>query len=299
MSKERPEFNNWTNKHNLPDRVLRILGHWYKPLPDRISTTRLIDEPLPYTIAMKYWNTFSRDYSDMLNTIWGISLHDKIEKETPDDESAEEKIVVKIDGVEIVCKSDNKEGSILRDTKTMKVYPLVNKSIWKKKLAEFACQTNVYAWAWWKKGVEITDIHLDVYMRDWNLRDSLINKEYPKCPFVEVPVKLWTHAQQEQYVRDQIELHTMGAWTECSPEAKWQKPTRYAIMKKGQKKAVAASIPKTREPILTEAMVYKIAETKNITIDNNNYYIRKTDGECTRCAFFCPVRSICKHNRSN
>ncbi len=268
-----------TNIHNLPERVTRMLPEKYKPDPNRMGVTQLIDAPLIRTLMIEKWDEIEYDISDMLSTLIGISVHDRAEKFATEDEEAEQKLEFTKDskgdefGLTLVMKADNVFQSEIRDTKTKAVG---FKNFGLQKEIE---QMNCYAWGQRMSFNEIDKLVLDVYYRDWKLSKATYDKDYPEIAYEEIELPLWTFEQQEEFIWSRLQLHKDQPMF-CSNTDKWKKEDSFAVMVGNRKRAerVLASIG--------EAQKWIKENGRGDRID-----IRK--GDCIRCSNYCNVRSVC------
>jgi hypothetical protein len=105
-------------------------------------------------------------------------------------------------------------------------------------------------------------------------------------------MKLWTMQEREAYIAKRISLHsacefaieTDGGLPDCTPEEMWEKPTVWAIKKKGNVRAKS----------LYESEVFATEALEQLGKD---YEIEVRQGERTRCANFCPVSQYCQQYR--
>jgi hypothetical protein len=151
---------------------------------------------------------------------------------------------------------------------------------------EWEQQLNIYAWLVEKaKKTVVTDVGIVAIIRDWNRRDSTNREGYPEAPVKELPVRLWTYEERENFIQDRIAKHSACEFAvesetplpECTPEEMWEKQTTWAIKKEGGVRA--KSVHSTKE----EA---DVALTKG-------YVIEVRPGERTRCANYCQVKNNC------
>jgi hypothetical protein len=72
----------------------------------------------------------------------------------------------------------------------------------------------------------------------------------------------------------------------CSPDERWAKPTKYAVMKAGNKRAVR--VMETME------------EAEKLAADlGKNHYTETRPGESTRCMDYCSCCEFCNFFRGN
>jgi hypothetical protein len=64
----------------------------------------------------------------------------------------------------------------------------------------------------------------------------------------------------------------------CTPEERWERPTRYALMKKGRKRAIK---------------LYDTEEDANGAVKEKDHYVEYRKGESVRCENYCPVKEFC------
>ena len=165
----------WTNEYNLPERVIRLLPKMYQPKKDRLSVTQLIDSPLIRTLQLERWDYIVRDYSDLLSTIIGMSVHERNERLALDDELTEHKMEDEIHGVILVGKYDSykEKDKAVRDTKTKGV----NFASYDDAREEIEKQLNLYAWQLRKRDKPVELLEADIFYRDWKLWEAMKDVE--------------------------------------------------------------------------------------------------------------------------
>lgn len=269
----------WLNKYKLPDRVIRVIEGKHKhdkPTLKRLSVTDLIDEPLPRILFITQWEYITRDYSDLLVPTQGTALHSRYELCASDDEDAEHKFEDDVEGITVVGKADSYFDKTILDIKQTGVYgPEYKKDKWTK-------QCNCYAWERRKHGEEVDDIVIDVWYRDWK-QNRTSWKGYPKIPYEEMHLKVWSFEEQEQYINSQVEKHLSHPvhdkpeeYTEpCSNK---QRGIRWEIYKKGNK--TPTKVCSTEQ----EALTWTYGK-------ESIFSIRKS--EPVFCNLYCKARSVC------
>jgi hypothetical protein len=68
---------------------------------------------------------------------------------------------------------------------------------------------------------------------------------------------------------------------ECSSDERWAKPDTWAVVKRGQKRAINGGVQ------LSEEGAQKVAEK------NPGTFVQYRKGESTRCASYCSVSNFC------
>ena len=201
----------FTNKYNLPDRVIRVINGNYKYKPpelNRLSVTDLIDDPLVRILYIAHHDLIVRDYSDMLTMVQGTALHDRYEMVATDDEDVEFKFEDAVGDMLVVGKADIYFDGTIDDVKQTGVYgPKYRIDKWTKQL-------NVYAWQRrikksWQVGPgknRVEKLLIDVWYRDWK-QNKAYYKGYPAIPFEIIELELWPFDKQDCYVRSQVQKH--------------------------------------------------------------------------------------------
>ena len=193
----------WTNKYNLPDRVIRVLKGKYKehrPEINRLSITDLIDDPLPRILFINHWDDIVRDYSDLLTMVQGIALHSRYEDCAKDDEDTERKFEDVVDGIIVVGKADSYFDGTLLELKQTGVYGP------KYRLPKWTKQMNCYAWQRRMRKEEVTELLVDVWYRDWK-QGNTYWRDYPAIPYDCISLDLWSFEKQEDYIHSQVQKH--------------------------------------------------------------------------------------------
>ena len=106
------------------------------------------------------------------------------------------------------------------------------------------------------------------------------SSDYPKAPVQIVDIPVWKDEDVEAYIKERVKLHKKSKLLSdigdelplCTDEERWKKPTKYAVMKKGAKRAVK---------------LFDDLDTANTVCAENNkegsFYVEKRVGEAIRC----------------
>ena len=182
--------------------------------------------------------------------------------------------------------SENKKGRII-DWKLT--------SAWSAVFAadkNWESQLQVYGYLVQSLGHPVTDLSVYMILRDWNKRDAQKNPDYPQIPFKEISYKLWDKMTAEAFISERVSLHLsaekscLGStpieippifW--CTPTERWEKPTKYAVKRKKQDRAVKLFDDESG------AVAFAMGST--------DLYVETRPGENTRCTSYCSVNSWC------
>ena len=218
------------------------------------------------------------DVLDTIPALLGQALHHILERAGQEAPTAipEERLQTLHDGWTISGKSD------LYETKDHILIDYKNSSVWtyifgKKEWEE---QLNVLAWIRQRNGQPVKGLAIVLFCGDWRRNESLKNPDYP-ARVVNIPIPLWTMDEATAFVDARLKLHRAaqeGQNVPCSPEERWQKPTSWAVIKDGNKRA--ASVHAT--------------EADAVASLKGGHHIEKRPGESVRCNGYCLARPFCR-----
>lgn len=285
-----------TNKHRLPEPIIKALQRSkYKKGFCNYTVSELISPPQMKKLFEKYGDQIEVDASDMLYALDGTALHDLLDR-TEKGRTLLEKIIYLFsniisekriyymhNGFKIGGKPDRlivnkKTKSVtIQDYKKVKVYEYL---FGFKKEKEI--QLNLYAYYWMLQGYNVEELEIVAFFKDFSKRQAKFNPEYPKSPIVTIKVPVWTREKIEKYIKERLALHNKKDLPECTKEERWNVGDKFAVKKKGVKRALR--VFKTKE----EAKEYIERQ------DLPNLYIEYRPGENIRCEDWCLVKDFCE-----
>ena len=281
-----------TNKYGIPQTFMNVLERpTYNKGRAHLSATQLLNSPKIVALTKKFEDELEQDASEMVWSIFGSAVHNILEHGKDDHHLVEERIHAEFDGWHISGAVDlqimNPDGVDIRDYKTTSVWAVMNEK------PEWEDQLNVYAWLVEKvKKTPVTSLGIVAILRDWKERESKQKENYPEAPIKELPIRLWSMDERTAYISSRIAIHsfcdfaieTDGDLPDCTPSEMWEKPTTWAIKKKGGVRA------------------FKVYETEAHALEalatmDKVYEIEVRQGERTRCENYCPVSQYCQQYR--
>lgn len=276
-----------TNNFNLPQTFVNITKRpTYSKGGANLSATELITSPRLVLLRKAHADKIESDVSEMVWSIFGTAIHGVLEHGKDDNHLVEQRLHAVLDGWSISGAIDlqtvEEDGSIsIDDYKTCGAWSVMNEKI------EWEQQLNIYAWLVESvKKIKVSRVGIVAIIRDWSRRDARIKESYPDAPIKVIQIRLWPMEQREQFIRDRIAEHSNALLNqelgeqlpECTPDQMWEKPTMYAVMKEGGKRA------KSVHTTMNEA---------ELALPPKGYAIEVRQGGRTRCAEFCPVNKFC------
>ena len=281
-----------TNKFSIPQTFVNVLERpTYSKGKAHLSVTQLINSPKIVALTQKFDDQLEQDVSEMVWSIFGTAIHGVLEHGKDDNHVVEERLHATLDGwrisgaIDLQIKTD--AGIAIRDYKTTSAWAVMNEKL------EWEQQLNIYAWlVETVKQAPVTDIGIVAIIRDWSRREAAKNENYPPAPIKEIPIKLWTYEEQEAYIKHRISMHSACEFALetdedlplCTPEEMWERPTVWAVKKKGGVRAKSLHEDEGGAQEALESL-------------GKDYEIEVRPGSRTRCESFCPVSQYCQQWR--
>ena len=286
-----------TNKYNLPEALIAAISNdKYDGGHGDISVTSLIAPVQQRRLGLKHWDALEEDASERIYALLGSSVHHVLQlageklQEDGRDIITEKRFYHKIGGKNLSAQIDLYENRNLYDFKVTSVYAM--KSAIEEGKDEWTAQLNIQAYLMEMNGHAVDELNITAIARDWNKH---LAKRDPKMPpkACNIPITLWEFEATEKYILDRLEAHFGEETPECTPEECWERPTTYALMKKGRVSAVKVEA--------TEQDLMNYAEAKSAVFLNEEadweftggHYIEVRQGERVRCDDYCSSAPFC------
>ena len=270
-----------TNTHGLPSVLVKSCENQRKPKAESLSCTELIDSPLIHRLKLEHWDYLEVDVSEMVWAMTGTALHQMVEKHGAG--TAEIALECEFEGKKITGTCDHLTPDLISDWKTTSVWSVMIGNDWLNKVAE---QLNIYRYLHWKMtGMLIPRLSACVIFRDWRRSEQKRNpQEYPSRNVIEYNVDCWSVGECENFIRERLAFHADKEYV-CSMAERWAKPSTWAVIKKGAKRA-------TR--VFENEM-----QAIDMAVTDSSYEVDYRPGAHLRCDEYCPVRQVCKWRIQN
>jgi hypothetical protein len=276
------------NKYNIPE-WLKTTIEWsrsnYTPGSSDYTTTSLLKPARIYALEKLHRDEVEEEVSDNFASFFGDCIHTACESALIENDRyiVEERFyrLIEVDGrmFKVGGQIDlyDKEIKELSDHK----FTSVAKLMFGDK-ADYESQLAINRWLLRGWGLDVDSCKINLFLKDWRKGESKKNPEYPPIPFVELSFPLWQDVTVEDFIRQQIhekESALRGFHTTCTEEERWTRPTKWALMKKGAKRAV------------------KLYDTEEGATDaaGKGMFVEYRPGEDIRCDSYCPVNQFCDY----
>jgi len=290
----------YTNKHSLPPEICRAI------LKDRYTNTdeESFDESASTLTAPTQMTVLKRRHPDKLKTFdvidkyWqfrGSVSHQILEDSWhPTMNSVvEERIYADVLGRVVSGKLDCFEEPEIRDYKNCMVYKILLGK--KEGYEDWEAGQNTYAYLLRLKGKTVERLNVWAFIGDWKKSELAKDPQnYPPASIIKVPLRLWSFAEQEMYVKARVQaiLNCEHLSDEelppCSKKEMWQRLMDVAIYKRGSR---------DRAYRKADTMAEATAIFNEKGLSHTEYEIVERWSGRTRCAEHCDVSEVCAQNR--
>jgi hypothetical protein len=278
-----------TNRLNLPEGFVKACDVTPHNKPGQLSATTLLRGTKEIILTERHWNELTDDAADRVWATFGKAVHKLMESEGADD-FTEENLTLEIGGLTITGQIDNynmKEG-VVTDYKTSSVWKVIFNDFddWKQ-------QVKTYAWLLWKTGLPISRGRIIMLLKDHKPTEALRRSDYPQSPsyVCDFAITEKDIEETERKVLRAVEQYKQclsfpdDDIPPCTAAQRWEKPTVYAVMKSGNKKAV------------------KLYDNERAAFEHvagdEKLRVEKRLGTSTKCVSYCLCKDFCNFYKTN
>lgn len=266
-----------TNKFNLPAPIYNVIAHdTYDDGGADITASSLWKPTQMVALTRKHRNEMEVDASDFLSTLLGKALHDYLSKQ--DSEAVvEQRLFTHIEGKNLSGQFDR---FVVADA-TIQDYKVTSVSRFQHQRgeAEWEQQLNTYAHLLRQHGQEIKALQVVAILRDW-MEFNTHSLHYPSIMVQVVNIPLWPADIAEERISKRIREHDTPS--PCTPEERWHRPPKWAVMKNGRKNAIKL--------FDSEENATAFIASAN---DSRYLYVEERPGSYIRCEKYCSAAPFC------
>lgn len=278
-----------TNTTGLPAPLVRAMERDNYHQPGHISVTGLIQPPRLRQLSIRHDDEIVEDVTQRLWLLMGSAVHAVLEwaEDYRAPELIEQRLVANVAGWIITGKPDLWSApATLDDYKFTSVYAVKGGV-----KPEWESQLNIYKMLYRMYGFKVEQLRIIAIYRDWSKSQASRDKTYPQAGAVVVPVQNWPGGGAMAYALERVLLHQAAEalpddeLPPCTPEERWARPTKWAVVKKGNKRAT------------------KLHDTEEAAQDHagelgKQFVVEHRPGGFARCENYCPVTKWCNQYQS-
>jgi hypothetical protein len=279
-----------TNKLNLPAGLMKAVSTERHNAEGSLSATTLIQGVKQIILTGRHWDSLEDDVSDRIWAIFGQAVHSLLESEGEND-FTEQEMAYQVGDITVTGRIDNYDmrNGVIGDYKTA--------SVVKVKFGDFNdwyLQGMIYAWLLAKNKFPVNRCRFIALLKDHSKTEAKRDYQYPKLPVYvyEFPVTAQGLFKTGLFIKHKIEEYKRcldlddDAIPPCTPEERWDRPPKFAVMKNGLKRAVRLFDDRQAADQLASE---KGAE----------YYVEHRPGESIKCRSFCLCCNFCDFYRES
>jgi hypothetical protein len=274
-----------TNNLGLPDALCAALTYDdYTPGKSDFSVTELIKPPRIVQLTKRYREHLVTDVSESIFALFGKSIHVILERAAGEQYIIEKRFYLEHDDAIVSGQIDiyNKPEDILQDWKITSYHSVADgpKPEWiqQANLNRLILRHN--------KVGQISKIQYIAIFRDWSkMMAARKPNDYPQSQVRILNLPIWPEEQTREFLSERIRIHRealAGPLPLCTPEERWERPHRFALMKKGRKRAIK---------------LYEEKEQALAAVKDGSEFVEERPGENVRCLFYCQCAPYCDFGR--
>lgn len=234
-----------TNKLNFPQPFVTAVTKEYQYKDKQYSVTSILKDVREILLTRRHNDEIEQDVADMIWLILGTAVHKVLEESQEEKtEFKEEHFVEEVgNGYKLSGQADlyNAEQKMVTDYKTCSCWKVIYDD-WE----DYRKQLLMYAWAFRKMGFEVEKGQIVAIIKDHSKTKAKVDSNYPQYP---VYKKVFEFTEQdfeeiEKFIKEKFELIAKYENTPddelpiCSAEQRWNEGDKYAVKKKGNKRAL-------------------------------------------------------------
>ncbi len=224
-----------TNKHGLPEALVRAVTNDPYTGGGDISVTKLTDAPQKRALWLQHQDAIEEDVSERIWSLLGQAVHHILER-AGTDTLVEQRLFAEVGGWTLSGQFDRLHlGSrTLSDYKVTTTYKHMGDDSWTRQL-------NVLRWLGAKNGLEVDHLEVVAIFRNFRHSEAERNIDYPAQAIKVIPIPAWPLDETEEYIHERVRLHQAaqrGEVPPCTDEERWYTGNKWALMKPGSKRAL-------------------------------------------------------------
>lgn len=286
----------YTNVHGIDEVIAKAVTEepFYGAHNFDATVTQLIEPGQIAWLKQQHADELTEDVSDRLWSLLGQSVHAILAAVEVPESLPEQRLSMEVLGWLIGGKPDLYRvvdgRGVITDYKVTSVYSFLLEGGAAKQ--EWVEQLNMYAVLYRAAGFQVDELVVSAILRD-HMRSKLGDIRYPRIPYQKVEVPVWPKLTAQGFLEHRVKEHQeaqLGKFHGCSPEERWAELPKWAVMKKGQKKALKLHLDPVGAAEHGAALATKMPQSK--------FYIEDRPGKNKRCEDYCPVVQWCEQAKA-
>jgi hypothetical protein len=279
-----------TNKLDLPAGLMKAVSAEKHNAEGCLSATTLIQGVKQIVLTERHWDELTDDVSDRIWAIFGSAVHSLLESEGEND-FTEQRMDYKVGDITVTGRIDNYDmrNGVIGDYKTASVNKVKFNGF-----TDWYTQGMIYAWLLAKNNFPVKRCRFIALLKDHSKTEASRDSQYPKDPVhvYEFPVTAMGLFKIGSFIKNKLNEYKRcaaladDAIPPCSPEERWDRPPKFAVMKNGLKRAVRLFDDRDAAD--------RLAAEKG-----TGHYVESRQGESIRCQSYCLCCRFCNFYHDN
>lgn len=285
-----------TNRLGLPEPFVDAARSEHRYEYGRYSVTDLLGGTCEAVLKRRHEDEIEDDVSDRVWAIFGTAVHKVLQEAEATDAQLQEQ------WFSVPVMEDYELSGIfdLYDDSTGTVTDWKTTSVWQVMFGDYERwrdQTLAYCWMLRRHGFDAHRGEIVAILRDHSQRKTKTEKDYPKHPVFRIG---WDFTDEDfEEIEDDImywfarvinqEKMPDDKLLPCTPDQRWHKPDKWAVMEKGKRRALRL--------LDSEDDAISWAESRGIDPTDTHYYLEHRQGEDTKCESYCSVARWCSRGK--
>lgn len=272
---------NLTNNHSAPEELfLAVKNDPYSPGDSDFTATGLIAPPRILALREIYKDEIEEDVTDLYARFYGQVAHGILERYASSDAIVEKRFYGEFHGKRISAQIDHYKDGVITDYKCVETAKFNTIGAMKSEHEE---QLNIQAELMRQNGYEVKGVRILFIFRDWYKAQAKQNDLYPQTWWAVDNGNLWESIRAIAFIVLKVHIHERAKTElpECTPQERWDRPTQYAVIKKGA----------TRATKLFDKEDSAVGHADNL---GDKYQVVLRPGMRVRCEWYCEVAKFCE-----
>lgn len=279
-----------TNNLGLPAALIKALENDPYDAGDSDYTATSLLKPVQMkALAERYHDQLTEDAEDGIYRLYGQVAHGILERANMAD-LAEKRFFMEVSGKKVSAQIDTLclvDGT-LSDFKMTTSWGFKKSSPPK---ADWIAQLNIQRYLLKLHGYTINKLQIIGLLRDWQIRESKTNPDYPDAPIVILDIPIWSDEQTLSFMEMRIAEHEAAKFipdemlTECTFEERFAGKESWAVVKRGKggkARAIAGGVQFSEEA------------AQSLCEKNPGTYVEyRREDPLKRCQNYCNVSQFC------
>lgn len=241
-----------------------------------ISVTTLLKPPRMVALEHTHKDDLEEDVSTRIWSLMGQVVHGILERASSTG-AVERRLEIRVEDWNVSGSMDRYIDGVLQDYKVVTSFKFKDGGV----PIEYEQQLNVYSELLRQHGYPVYKAEIVGILRDWSKLEARRDANYPQTQVVVRQVPLWSPEKAQAFIRERVILHKQArvSLPSCTDEERWARPTKYAVMKEGQVRAVK--------------LFDELAAATCYASQNPKFSVEDRPGELVRCNNYCAVAPFC------